>query len=274
MPHLTKHCLAARYRYWSWVSCIPANVRRWNFVFFLLLFCHSVAADPPKTGAFRLQQNLNQLLGASAASSYESMIPANELIQWEVYVPPTYDASRPAGLMVYISPTASGKIPKSWRPLMNQHNLIWVAARRSGNKIDTQRRMIYAVLSVALINKNYKINSKRIYLSGFSGGGRVASMLGVHYPMLFRGGIYNCGANFWGESSPQNIDQLKRNRFVFITGRKDFNLEDTKKVYRAYKRAGIRNSLLSVSPIMGHKNPNKKMFDHAIKFLDGIPLKQ
>ena len=58
------------------------------------------------------------------------------------------------------------------------------------------------------------------------------------------------------------------NHYVFVTGTGDFNLSDTKKVYNAYKRAGIPNIKLMVIPRMSHENPRASHYDEAIEFLD------
>ena len=85
---------------------------------------------------------------------------------------------------------------------------------------------------------------------------------------MFNGAIYNSGVNFWREKSPEVMQQIKNNRYVFITGKSDFNLDDTKRVYRKYKAAGITNIKLMVNFRQGHTNPRKSDYDKAIVFLD------
>jgi predicted esterase len=185
-----------------------------------------------------------------------------------VYIPENYNSAVPTGVLVFISAGNSGRIPNAWKELMGQYNLIWVGANKSGNKIATSLRVAYAVLAVALVNKNYKVDANRIYLSGFSGGGRVSSMVASEYAHIFRGAIFNSGANIWGESKPKRYDDMKKNHYVFITGSNDFNLQDTKKVYNAYRKADLQNTKLIVIPMMSHRIPRKSYFEEAINFLD------
>ncbi len=151
---------------------------------------------------------------------------------------------------------------------MDKHNLIWIGANKSGNKTSTALRVAYAILAPAVIGKNYDTNADRIYVSGFSGGGRVSSMVATEYAKLFKGAIFNSGVNFWGKNKPKYYDEIKKNHYVFITGSKDFNLRDTRKVYIAYKRAEIPNIKLMVIPFMSHENPRMSKYEEAIIFLD------
>lgn len=256
-----------------------------KFTYFLLLasltFCqHSNAnnsnnttnlheeSPEAKLGSYSVSKTLPDLLSHSEISGFKEMVEINDAIEWEVFVPNNYDKAIPAGVIVYISPQRTGKIPPEWKELFEEHNLIWVGANKSGNKISVKKRIAYAMLGKNFIEKNYTINPERVYLSGFSGGGRVASMIAPYNPDIFKGAIYNCGVNFWGTDTPTELEKVKNNRFVFVTGRNDFNLEDTKMVHRQYKKSGIENSKLLIVSRMGHRNPRAKYFEQAIEYLD------
>ena len=247
-------------------------IRNISYIFAFLIFLLSpfAAADDRVStiGAHTVSATLTDVVGSAAAQVYEEVMPIDETIEWDIYVPANYDAATPPGVLVYISPDDSGKVPQRWTALLGDQNLIWVGANNSGNKINTHRRMTYALMALAVAQKRYKIDLDRAYLSGFSGGGRVASLLAVEYPALFKGAIYNSGANLWNKKTPLDLEPLKANRYVFIAGKNDFNLDDTQRVYRAYKKAGIDQVKLMVIPFMGHSNPKKKHYERAIMFLD------
>jgi len=224
------------------------------------------------TGELKIQSSVIELLGEATAKRYAPILPVDEQIEWQVYVPPGYDPAKPAGLLVYISPQDSGRIRRDWKSLMADSNLIWVAANQSGNEVSPRRRIVYSLLAVSVIAREYQIAQARIYVSGFSGGGRVASMVATRYPRLFKGAIYNCGVNFWDEMPAESLEILNDNRYVFITGDQDFNRLDTKRVFKRYQKAGVRQLKLMVIPRMGHSNPGKKDYAQAIAFLDNKPL--
>jgi hypothetical protein len=129
-------------------------------------------------------------------------MPPDEAIEWQVYVPETYDPEHPAGILTYISPTQKGSIPPQWKTLLDEQNLIWIGANNSGNKVRVQRRMAYALTAPAVINKSYQIDDARVYLAGFSGGGRVASMVAAEYPEIFKGAIFKAARNTGVTTSP------------------------------------------------------------------------
>jgi len=243
--------------------------------FIILLFCCFLSLDlcaqaDLKVGHFQLRSTLSELLDDTSNHPYTGIIDDEEIIEWQVYVPNNYQNDRPAGILVYISPTNSGEIPNHWLSLMEKYNLIWVAANQSGNRINSKIRLLKAILATIVIDNNYQIDLDRVYVSGFSGGGRMASISATLLPGLFKGAIYHCGVNFWKDVSADKISLIKNNRFVFITGRKDFNLDDTKQVYRKYKKAGVKHIKLIINPVMGHSNPNYKDFDNALKFLTDV----
>ena len=239
-----------------------------------LLCAGSVAAtdiaanDTVRTGAFQLTLTLAEVVGADSARNAGKIIPADEPISWEIYVPDSYRPDKPAGLMVYISPTPSGEIPRGWKSVMDERNMIWIAANHSGNSVLVPRRVVYAIVAPTLVGKQYQVDRERIYLSGLSGGGKMASMVATDHAHLFKGAIYNCGVDFWDKHPPRRFEQIKQNHYVFVTGTLDQALEPTKKVYRQYQKAGVENSKLMVIPDMTHRNPSSFDFDAALEYLD------
>ena len=221
-----------------------------------------------RTGEFNASFTITELLGETSAKRYESIIPADEAIEWEVFVPDNYDSENPAGILIYISPKQTGNIPNQWKSLLAEHNLIWIGANKSGNRVIVPRRIAYAIAAAAVIDKDYEVDTERIYLTGCSGGGKVASMVAAIYPDIFKGAIFNCGAEYWGEDTPDRLDLIRANRYVFITGTYDQALEPTKKAYRGFRSAGIEHSILMVIRDMTHSNPKKRDFKKAIEYLD------
>ena len=173
------------------------------------------AGHAVQTGEFQLTFTLAEVAGADSARALGTIIPPDEPITWEIYVPEGYDPEKPAGLMVYISPSRSGEIPRRWKSVMDNRNIIWIAANHSGNRIRAIRRATYALAAPTVAGKHYDIDPERIYLSGLSGGGRMAGMVAAVYPQVFKGAIFNCGIDFWGEDLPEQFEIFKQNYFVF-----------------------------------------------------------
>ena len=234
----------------------------------LLLATGAATAGEVSLGEFRSSTTLAELLGAESAANFENVVEPDEEIEWELYVPANYDPDSPAGLIVYVSPKDSGAMPARWKPVMDENNLIWIGANDSGNRVRVARRVSYALVAPAVAAATYEVDESRVYVSGFSGGGRVASMIAPEYAQIFRGAIYICGVNFWGNRKPARIEEVRKNRYVFVTGRKDFNRDETRDAHRKYRRAGVNKVLLMDISGMDHTMPSAEKFAEAIAFLD------
>jgi poly(3-hydroxybutyrate) depolymerase len=185
-----------------------------------------------------------------------------------MYVPRSYDPGRPAGLMVYISPTSSGQLRADWQPVMEEENLIWISANRSGNRRPTRKRILLASLAPYVAAQGHEIDPARVYLSGFSGGGKAAGIASIHLAGLFKGAVFICGAEMWSDVGSEHFAIAAENRYVFVTGTRDFNRMLTKEVHEEFGRAGLANTKLLVIPGMDHRTPDAEHFRESILYLD------
>jgi hypothetical protein len=219
-------------------------------------------------GHFEVTFTPAQLLDPLNLKSVSEFIGADEEIIWKMYVPETYDASKPAGLMVYISPTPEGSMPVKWQPVIDEENLVWISANQSNDETSTARRILYAVLAPQIASRNYRIDTDRLYLSGFSGGGEVASTVAINFANLFDGAIYICGATYWTNHPPKLFEHVKANRYVFLSGEDDIHHKTIRTIHRKYQNAGLPNIRLMIVRSMRHSNPDTRNFRKAINYLD------
>lgn len=243
------------------------------FAFLAMHWCAATYADDRdesniQYGRFDVTRTAAQLVDQLTTDSLSGVIDADESITWQVYVPDSYDPNRPAGLLVYVSPTELGQMPSGWQPLFDEENLIWISANKSGNTNRTKRRLLHAALAPYVLSDRYEIDPSRVYVSGFSGGGKVASIASIHFANLFTGAIYICGTEFRSDVSPTLLSRAQSHRYVFLTGGKDFNRSLTRRIYEEYKRAGMVNINLMTIPGMGHETPDRERFRDAIHYLD------
>ena len=236
-----------------------------------LFFTAAVATDEAvavRTGAYSIEVAVSELMDAQSHEALYEVVTKDASVEWEVYVPESYSADKPAGILVYISPLPSAQIPRRWKAVLDRHNLIWVGANRAGNQVMTKRRMLLAALAPVFVQDRYAVNTDRIFAAGLSGGGRVTSIVAIEFAQLFKGAIFICGVNPPVAEQPVLLDLIQQNRFVFLTGSKDFNKNETKKVYSTYRDLGVQNIKLMVIPHMSHRNPDALEFEEAIRYLD------
>ncbi len=233
-----------------------------------LLAVSAVAQDHPGSGELSIELTLTELLGEQQAKRYDEIVPGDEVISWQVYLPDNNMEQLP-GLFVYVSPHRSGRIDPRWKAVMDQQNLIYIAADYSGNRKPVNRRMVLATQAVRVAAQRWAFDNRRIMVSGFSGGGRVASILATQYPDAFTGALYICGVDFWKKSQAPRVERIIQNRFVFLTGKKDFNREETRQVYRKYLKAGAEHSKLMEVSNLSHDLPGARALGEALDFLSG-----
>ena len=234
----------------------------------LMLESLAVASSQTLNSDVQIRTTAVQLLGEEQASRFQKILAPEEPISWELYIPKN-DSTEAPGVFLYVSPMNTGRIDSRWREVMDQQNLIYIAANKSGNKIPTIRRMVLANLGIKALGQRYAFDINHINVAGFSGGGRVASRIATQYPEVFTGALYICGVDFWKKDKTPDVERLIQNRFVFLTGTKDFNRRETRQIQQRYIKAGAKNTKLIVVPNMAHKHPDAAYLTEAIEFLLG-----
>lgn len=212
------------------------------------------------------------LFPADRAEQFATILPVDQIVRWQMLAPEIAQTSgdrQALGTIIFVSPSHSGAPPKEWIEILERRNLIYVAADDFGNSEPTAQRLLAALLGLALVQRDFRIDPKRIYIAGMSGGGRVASQAITRFPHLFSGALYIVGVDFWTEREQALIPDIISKRYVFLTGSKDFNRRDTRRVYEKYRSAGAQSVLLMDLPGYGHENPNAAQLDQALRFLDG-----
>jgi hypothetical protein len=233
----------------------------------LLAISEAARAQLPEMGEpFLLQATLQELLGAEEASAFENVIPAQAPMRWVAYLPISQSRRTP-GVFLYLSPTDSGGLPSRWQDVMDRYHLVYLAAENAGNRQPASRRALLALMGLRALRARQTFDPGRIVIAGFSGGGRVASMMAVTYPRLFAGAVYMCGVDGWKKDQTPPLEDLADRRFVFLTGSRDFNRSETTAAYRRYLEAGARFSKLIVVPGLAHEVPGEAALSEALSFI-------
>jgi predicted esterase len=196
---------------------------------------------------------------------------------------PSNISSNAWGLLVWISPGNETSIPGEWDVELARHQLLFVAAHRSGNSRHPLDRFRLALDATCNVCRRYAVDRRRIYIGGFSGGARIASMLGVAYADVFTGTLCFCGVNFYKDvaatgsqyypatftPNPGVLLQGKRSgRFVLVTGEHDENRDNTERIaVKGFKREGFRNVFYVEIPGLSHEIPPTTVLRTALDYL-------
>jgi dienelactone hydrolase len=218
-----------------------------------------------------------RLVAHAAASGHALAGPALDprAERWQLYVP---EACRDAacGVLVWVSPWDQAAPPREWLAVLDAARVVYVAAERSGNAQDVlDRRVPLALLGLAGAQARSRIDPQRVYIGGFSGGGRVASRIAAGYADLFRGGIFVATSEGLGTSDAPvppraRLDQLQHGRWWFEVGDEDpENAAITHDAFKHWQRLCALDSVLARVTGWGHRTLDARRLRQALAFLDG-----
>jgi len=235
----------------------------------LLVAAAQTPAQEQLTGMFRMSQTPVEVIGEQMALAIDDMVPANEPLRWQVYVPDTYSNARPPGVFVFLDPRGWGGIPDQWRPVIESHNLIWVGPNVNEPRPTMEKQVWHAILGLRAIEQQYAINLSRVYIGSALPQKALASLNAQLFVNDFRGAIYMRGSVMWQALEPDMLEMLQRKGHVFVTGTNDPNKAQIRTDYEAYKEAGINNVKLIFDTQHIDDLPDADHMDEAFRFLDG-----
>ncbi len=196
--------------------------------------------------------------------------------KFAVYVPAGAPPKSGYGLLVFVAPWSQATEPRRWRPPLDRHGLIFVAAANSGNETSIyDRRLPLALLAYENIRSRYPIDPKRVYVGGLSGGSRVAEMTALGYPDVFRGAFLNAGSDPISDNTgihlpPADLFQkFQQTRLVYVTGDyDDLNLHDDDVSRGSMKDWCVFNLAVKRAPMLGHEPLDAASLDRALDALE------
>jgi len=209
---------------------------------------------------------------------------AEEMFSYEngtmiVYVPPTYDPTKPMGVYLHVSPGDNGDSLQNYTPIMDRTSMIYISPKGTSNNQPMLRRVKLAVDALATVKERWKIDENRVCIGGLSGGGHIAMMTHAMFPQWFGASISHAAQSYL----PQNGSvghfpglevrditgkDCKDHRWVVISGDKDFNYQEILKTSDQWKSARADYKFFDV-PGMGHANAPPENFAQALTWAMG-----
>jgi len=207
-----------------------------------------------------------------------------------VYFPAAYNGRESYGLIVFTdSQDRALGLPWGWQAVLDSRKYIFIAAQNAGNDQLRNRRLGLAVLGALKLINEYRIDHNRVYAAGFSGGARMAGMLGFYQADVFRGTIQNSGVDFYRrvpivaatsqldtagqpygvfQASPEEIAGAKKVRFAIITGTNDFRRGNILDIFHGgFERERFQARLFDI-PGMGHDVCDGRTLSQVLDFLE------
>jgi predicted esterase len=104
------------------------------------------------------------------------------------------------------------------------------------------------------VQKRYRINRERIYLSGFSAGGHVTFWVGLLYSDVFAA-LVPCSGCLSGRTPPEQLEKAKHMPVRALVGKKDPNYRGVVQSCEKLRSVGFKTVVLREFPNLAHQYP-------------------
>jgi predicted esterase len=184
-----------------------------------------------------------------------------------LYVPKNYDGAKAWPLVVFISPQNNPAAWRFWRKSCEDLGMLYCEAYDAGNNCPVDRRTRIVLDMLDDVRRDYRIDTDQTYLTGLSGGGRMACTIGYALPEYFAGVLPICGTNPLSKYAYLRHRVHDRQSVAFVTGTGDFNRRENED-YMAPLFSGLDiRSKLWVVKDMGHTIPGPEVLTEVLKWL-------
>jgi dienelactone hydrolase len=232
------------------------------------------AAEP--TGGFRPEvavtrpTRLDWKFVAAAFGPKAARLPASysSLDQrYQLDVPPAYDPDHAWPLVVFISPGDDPLGWRFWQKPCTEAGALFCAAYGAGNNCPPGERVRIVLDVLDDVRRHYHVDPDQTYLTGFSGGGRMACTIAFALPEYFGGVAPVCGTNPLNDLAYLRHRVRDRLSVAFVTGTDDFNRRENEVLMQPlFQTLGIR-SRLWVVPGLGHAVPGPEVLGEVYRWL-------
>jgi predicted esterase len=176
--------------------------------------------------------------------------------KYQLFVPKGAKKDKPAALVLFVSAGDTPQGLKNWQPYCEKEGVFFASPFGAGNSTAPGQRTRIILDVLDDIRRQYSIDPDQTYITGFSGGGRMACSIGFALPEYFGGVIPLCGTN--PISGPTYLRHRIEDRLsvAFVTGEKDFNRKENEDYMGPWFQEINIRSKVWVVPKMDHAIPN------------------
>jgi predicted esterase len=187
---------------------------------------------------------------------------ANPSYSYALYLPTGYTVGKIMPVYLAFDPSGRGTFPVTrYKELAEKYQFILAGSNDSRNGLPMQQIGQIAEALFAEIRTRFHADSTRIFLTGFSGGARVACIIGMFGNKVK--GVIGCGAGI-PETEQQQLNTFD---YFVITGEADPNLSEMIVQDQALTQAGWKHQILVIPG--GHEWPPITEMDKAVCWMRG-----
>jgi len=154
-------------------------------------------------------------------------------LNYAMVFPENYTGKELLPVLFLLDPHADGSFPvKKYSELANKYNYILVGSNVSRNGLSSALLQKHVRGLLGEITSRFKVDNKRLFVGGFSGGAKLAIMFAVQIPEFI-------GAIACGGSLPSANSGEPQYYYVGIVGDKDFNYLEMRQSFGIYDQYGF-----------------------------------
>lgn len=187
---------------------------------------------------------------------------------YELFVPSKVSSRQAAPLIVFIPPSPQSSICRQWKATCEKRGVILAGVHNVANRVDMPQRVRIVMDVLDDVRRKFRIDPERTYLSGFSGGGRVACSIAFALPEYFGGVIPVCAGGNLRQESWLRHRVISRLSIAQLTGQGDFNRGECERLHQTeMDEIGVRCRTWVV-PKLGHGIPNSSVLEETLTWLE------
>ncbi|HEY0875601.1 MAG TPA: hypothetical protein VGD94_19145 [Vicinamibacterales bacterium] len=174
------------------------------------------------------------LAGGTALPPAPDTIPKGQLVEnvasaaapgqrFTLYVPTGYDPARPAPILYLMDPRGRGRVAaKLFQPAAERFGYILVSSHNTASDVDAEMNLQAMQAMWVDSHERFTIDDKRVYVGGFSGTARLASLMARHLPTSITGIIGSAAAYH------PNVRPSRESAFLYFgtVGDADYNFHE------------------------------------------------
>lgn len=179
-------------------------------------------------------------------------------VKYFLHKPAKYDPKKAWPLILAISPTpVGGMMFLPFATAAAKHDFFFACPNEAGNESNTETRGQKALDTLFDVRAKFNIDPEQIYVTGFSGGSRMASGMVLAFPGLFAGEMA-LGGFVIGEGDDTVPKMKTKLGYYIFCGEKCMNRPESERVHAYLVEAKVPCELM-VAPGLGHDLPTAEM---------------
>jgi predicted esterase len=197
-------------------------------------------------------------------------------------LPRKYDGALAAGVLIWVDARPEADLPQELFAAADEGQFILACPRNAPNQRPVADRYQVALDALACVERSFLIDPRRVYVSGFSGGGQISTHLWACMPDVFTGAVPTVAlasyqnvivgpGKMWqgtiGKPTPGLLKQVGGHRCAAVTGNADFNHDIILEVAKLWTADGLAMRVFDY-PGLGHEVPSADQMREAIAWVD------